>query len=114
MNHHEVWLSLQKDFLYADHGAGGFLCMAARSNPEVDVGLGNVQISEGGVGHPVVVVLASMDQRLGDAHRLESGQHRCGLGEIGSSSDDVQDKAAHRDAAFIRFEFIRRMDGRAR
>ncbi len=75
------------------------VCLAWVPEPdaEVDVRLGQAELAEEHLRHPLVVVLAGVDQLLRDAQSVKRADHRCGLGEVRAGAGDVQDETGHTD-----------------
>ena len=77
--------------------------VASRTDPEVDVGLGDAQVSEEVFGHRPVVVLPGVDQpaqELGPPAELV--HQRCNFDEIGArTGHDENAEGARRGAAVV-------------
>jgi len=61
-HHDPIGFFTPQDLLELDHSVSHLFGMAARTNPEVDIGHRDVQVGKEMVRHPVVVMLACVDQ----------------------------------------------------
>ena len=64
--------------------------MGARADAEIHVGLRQSELAEEDLGHPLVVVLPGVHQRLIE-RALEGAHHRRRFHEVRACADDVQD-----------------------
>jgi hypothetical protein len=80
--------------LHADQYVRRLRGLRPRADPEVDVRLGQPQLDEEHVRHPLVVVLPGVHDALGVAERGERADHRRGLDEIRPGPEHVRDRAA--------------------
>ena len=86
---------VDEDPIELDHDGRRLGRMGARADVEVDVRLGQVQLTEEDPGHRLIVVLARVDEDLLDSPATERTDDRGGLHEVGSRPDHVCYRPGH-------------------
>src|SRR5262249_23747205 len=95
VKHHERRRVVEELALHADEHAGRHHGLRARADAEVDVGLGQAELNEEHVRHPLVVVLPGGHDRPWVAKRGERADDRRGLDEVRPGPEYMRDRRAH-------------------
>nr|BFE34451.1 hypothetical protein GCM10010200_067020 [Actinomadura rugatobispora] len=91
VHHDQVRRAAQELPFEARHECGRLRGVAPRPHAEVHVRLGQPQLAEEDLRHPLVVVLAGVDDRLPDPSGPQRLDDRSRLDEVGTRAEHMQD-----------------------
>jgi hypothetical protein len=81
--------------LEAQHDVGGLGSVGAGAHAQIDIRFRDAQLAKEEVTHPLVIMLAGVNQQCLDAGLRAKGIHeRSHLHEVGTGADDVEDSHA--------------------